>query len=594
MKREYNYFQEPTASNPAYAPDGKKLRFIADYDGQPQIWELDGEGGKPVKITFSKERITLFKFIGNSGMAILGMDADGDEKQQLFLLKQGAEPLPLTDDPQHVHHYGGASPDGRWIAWSSNRRNPAFFDIYIQNLASLQHYPVFIGDGTYESIAWSLDGKELILRHTNSPQDHDIGVLNISTGKVRWLTLHKGEAGFKSVHFSRDASKLYLLTNIGREFYGLASLSLASGEVSWLCRDPWDYEGLVMNKEKTKLAFSVNEGGVSRGVIADLLSGRFYTWDTPVGVISDLSFSSDGKKLAYAFSGPGFPQEIWRLKLSEATPDRLTDFGELGEDVRKELEHEMISYRTFDGMEVPAFLYRPSSIIQEPLPAVIYLHGGPESQSRASYSSFVTYLVRKGYVVCAPNFRGSTGYGKSYTHLDDGRKRMNAVSDIVFLAEWLKSEGSTDPARISLLGGSYGGFLVLAALTHYPQLWASGISIVGISSIRSFLENTSPWRRRHREAEYGTVERDGDFFDRIDPVHHTDRIRSPLMLIHGANDPRVPIGESEQMAAKLRARHHPVTYIRFEDEGHSLLKMKNKVTAYSKMGAFLERINGLQ
>ncbi|CAM3845053.1 S9 family peptidase [Mesobacillus zeae] len=591
MDTEDYIFQEPAASSPVYAPDGQKLRFIADYDGLPQIWEQQGEDGQPVKVTFSKERITLFKYIANSDMAIIGMDAGGDEKQQLFLLVKDKDPIPLTNSPEHVHHYGGSSPDGRWIAWSSNRRHPAYFDIYIQRLDTQEIHPVFTGNGTYECLMWSPDGEYLVIRKTNSPQDNDIGLLHLSLRSLRWLTLHKGEAGFKNPHFSKDASRLYLLTNIGREFYGLASLSLATGEITWLSQGEWDYEGLAMDRDKNRLAFSINEGGISRGIIADLQTGSMVTWDTPMGVINDIVFSADGKKLAFSFSGPAHPQDIWKVDVATVQTERLTGFLRDLTREKELVEPSFISFRSFDSLMIPAIFYRPKQA-KKRFPVVVYLHGGPESQARAAYNSFIQHLIEKGYGVCAPNFRGSTGYGKQYTHLDDRRKRMDAVKDLVSLAGWLKAEGGADSTRLSVMGGSYGGFLVLAAVTHYPKIWSAGISIVGISSIRSFLENTSLWRRRHREAEYGTIERDGAFFDAIDPLHYTDRIRCPLMLIHGANDPRVPIGESEQFAAKLKKRKHPVAYIRFEDEGHSLSKMKNKFVAYTRMAQFLDSIAG--
>ena len=188
-----------------------------------------------------------------------------------------------------------------------------------------------------------------------------------------------------------------------------------------------------------------------------------------------------------------------------------------------------------------------------------------------------------------PNIRGSTGYGKTYTHLDDVRKRMNAVKDLISLVEWLKGDKDIDVGKVAVIGGSYGGFMVLSAISHYPKLWAAAVDIVGMSSLRTFLQTTSPWRKKQREYEYGTVEKDGKFFDQIDPLNHADNITAPLMVIHGVNDPRVPIEESEQIVNKLKQRDHPVTYIRIEGEGHTLEKHKNKIYAYSKIADFLEK-----
>lgn len=202
------------------------------------------------------------------------------------------------------------------------------------------------------------------------------------------------------------------------------------------------------------------------------------------------------------------------------------------------------------------------------------------------------FLLNQGYAVTAPNFRGSTGYGKSYTHLDDVRKRLDAVKDVVSLVDWLKQDPAIDTSKIALLGGSYGGFLTLAAISHYPDLWAAAIDIVGMSSLRTFIQTTSPWRKRLREIEYGTVEQDGDFFDLIDPLNHADEITAPLLVFHGVNDPRVPIGESEQIVSKLKQRGHPVTYHRMEGEGHKIVKPENEIYVYSLVAAFLEKYMG--
>jgi dipeptidyl aminopeptidase/acylaminoacyl peptidase len=220
---------------------------------------------------------------------------------------------------------------------------------------------------------------------------------------------------------------------------------------------------------------------------------------------------------------------------------------------------------------------------------VVQVHGGPESQSRPAFNPVVQYFVNRGYAVFLPNVRGSTGYGKSYAHLDDRRKRMDSVRDLAACVEWLVRDGGADPRRIAVMGGSYGGFMTLAAVTSYPELWAAGVDIVGIANWRTFLENTGAFRRKHREAEYGSLEEDGDFLDEISPIHRADRIRVPMIILHGANDPRVPVGESDQIVRVLKEHEVPVEYHRYPDEGHGLVKLQNKVHGYTAIGDFLDR-----
>jgi dipeptidyl aminopeptidase/acylaminoacyl peptidase len=591
LMRLDTYLHVRTATNPVYAPVGSKLRFIADYTGVPQVWELDRGKGWPAQVSFTQDRITLIKHLNGSSDLIIGMDTNGNEKQQLYLLKKDSKLLELTNSPEHIHRYGGCSPDGKWIAWSSNRRNPACFDIYIQNLETTKSRLVYSENGLFLPLKWTPDGNSLLIEKTNTPLDNDLGILDISTGRANWITKHSGEASFKHVHFNKDGTHLYLLSNKDREFFGLACINLTTKHFEWMEHGEWDFENLEMNHDKDKLAFTINEGGISKGIILDLNTSNLYSWKTPLGVISKMKFSPDNQKLAYEFNGPAHPSDIWELDLMTIQAHRLTYVSRSPALKDKLIEPEFITYHSFDNLQIPAFYYEPKNTSKK-LPVVLYIHGGPESQSRAVYSSIHQYLVNEGYAVCIPNIRGSTGYGKAFTHLDDVQKRMDAVKDLVNLVEWLKRNKNIDADKIAIMGGSYGGFMVLAAISHFPMYWSAAIDIVGMSSLRTFLETTSPWRKKQREAEYGTIERDGEFFDRIDPLNHTNRIITPLLVLHGENDPRVPIEESEQMVRKLKDQSHPIEFIRFDDEGHKFEKLKNKKTAYTEMVQFLNRYIG--
>ncbi|MEH7748280.1 S9 family peptidase [Neobacillus drentensis] len=582
------------ANNPVYAPTGHKISFIADYTGLPQVWELNlGEGsdGWPVQTSFTKERITFISYLNGKSNLIIGMDDGGNENQQLYLLKEEGKLIELTNSPDHIHRFGGSSPDGKWIAWSSNRRNSAFFDIYLQNLESLDIRLLNAGDGVFSAVKWSPDGTSILIQRINSPLDNDLGIIDLSTGSINWLTEHTGEASFRDAHFNKDGDHLYVLSNKDREFYGLALINLKTKHLEWLEQGKWDFEDLTMNNDKNLLAYSINEGGTSKGVLLDINRSYLYTWKTPIGVISNLKFSPDSQKLAYVFKGAANPSDIWELDLKTIQAERLTYVSRSPVLEHKLVEPELISFRSFDNLEIPAFYSKPKDTTEKH-PVVIYIHGGPESQARAVYNPVQQYLLNQGYAVCSPNIRGSTGYGKRYTHLDDVRKRMDAVKDLIFLVEWLKANRNIDSEKIAIMGGSYGGFMVLAAISHYPHLWSAAIDIVGMSSLRTFLQTTSPWRKKHRESEYGTIERDGEFFDSIDPLNFSDRITTPLLVIHGKSDPRVHIKESEQIVDKLKKRNHAVDFIRFYDEGHSIVKQKNKMTAYKEMVRFLDQYIG--
>ena len=585
------YVHVRTVTNLEYEPNGKKISFISDYTGLPQVWEYNREDRRLAQSSFTKEGITFIKYVSGTCDLIIGMDVSGDERVQLYLLKEDGELIALTNSPEHVHVYGGSSPDGKWIAWSSNRRSQAFLDIYIQNLETLEVCLVFAQDGIFSVVQWFSDGNSLLVRRTNTPLDHDLGVFSLVTGGMNWITEHSGEASFKDVHFNKYGDHLYLLSNKDHEFFGLACIHLSTKQFTWLEQGNWDFEGLVMNKEKNQLAFTINEGGISKGYLLDLDISTFYTWDTPMGVITNLKFSPNNQKLLYILNGPAHPSNIWELDLETLKAEQLTYtsyISMLGGDL---IEPNQIFFRSFDNLQIPAFYYKPTSAAEKH-PVVVYIHGGPESQSRATYNPLLQYLLSLGYAVVTPNVRGSTGYGKTYTHLDDVRKRMDAVKDLISLVECLKQDMNVDVSKIAVMGGSYGGFMVLLAISHYPHLWAAAVDIVGISSLRTFLQTTSPWRKKLREDEYGTIEKDGEFFEQIDPLNYADNITSPLMVIHGVNDPRVPIEESEQIVNKLKKRNHPVTYIRIKEEGHKLVKLESQIYAYSQMADFLEKYIG--
>jgi dipeptidyl aminopeptidase/acylaminoacyl peptidase len=244
-----------------------------------------------------------------------------------------------------------------------------------------------------------------------------------------------------------------------------------------------------------------------------------------------------------------------------------------------------VRYPTFDGREVPALFYELENGPDD-TPVVVNVHGGPESQSRPAFAPVTQYLLHRGYAVFFPNVRGSTGYGKTYTHLDDVRLRMDSVKDLAHAAYWLRERGHD---RVAVMGGSYGGFMVLAALTEYPELWSAGVNIVGIANLVTFLEYTGSYRRRLREPEYGSLEEDREFLESISPIHKADKIAAPLMVIHGKNDPRVPVGEAEQIVESVWGNGGAVEYLLYEDEGHGLAKLKNRLDAYPKIAAFLDR-----
>ncbi|MDQ3855893.1 MAG: S9 family peptidase, partial [Chloroflexota bacterium] len=400
------------------------------------------------------------------------------------------------------------------------------------------------------------------------------------------LTEHEGEALYADAHFSGD-EWLLCLSNEGRDFLGLARLHLGTGEREWIAQPEWDVEHLVASQDGRVYAYVVNEDGCSR-VYVCVDGEEVKVSGLPDGVVAELELSANGALLAFTLNSATTGANVWAVQTDTGAARQVTFTSRAGIPSEELVEPRLVRFQSFDGLEIPAFLYLPHGA-EPPMPVVIHVHGGPESQALPVLNPTIQYLAHRGYSVLAPNVRGSTGYGKAYTHLDDVRKRMDSVADLQAAVRWLVESGTGDPERIAVMGGSYGGFMTLAAITTYPELWAAAVDTVGIANFVTFLEHTGPWRRKLREAEYGSLEHDREFLEEISPLRHVDRITAPLLVIHGANDPRVPVGEAEQIVQSLEARGQTVEYLRYEDEGHGLVKLHNRISAAERTAAFLDR-----
>ncbi len=610
------YLNVRRAYAPSFAPDGQRLAFLTDITGVPQVWQValprPLEGPRwPDQLTFGRERVGGVHFSPTDDLLIFTRDVGGDERMQLFSLGGDGEERCLTEGYAQVRHaFGAWARDGGAFLFAANRRDPRLFDLYRQTLEGEAEL-VWRNEvpGYLASPVFAPDGRRAAVVRQESSFNHRLFEVDLTTGEARPLFRGRGEAAgaawegwtrFRAVAYAPEGDALFVLTDYEADFLYLARLELATGSLRPLVRPAWDCEGFALSPDGRRLVYVVNEDGASRLYVLTLATGRSRP-APPVGrvpgvVMGALTFSPDGRKVAFTFTSSVRTNDVYVWDLEADVVTAVTRSAHGGVPVASFVAPVLVRYPTFDReatgevRRIPAWFYLPpEASAAHPVPAVVIVHGGPEGQYRPTFRFFAQYLVHHGYAVLAPNVRGSTGYGKVYSHLDDVERRMDAVADLAYAAHWLREQPEVAGDRLAVYGGSYGGFMVLAALTTYPDLWAAGVDVVGVSNLATFLEHTSPYRRAHREAEYGSLERDRDFLERIAPIHHVDRIRAPLMVIHGANDPRVPLGEAEQLVAALRRRHVPVEFLVFDDEGHGLVKLKNKLVAYPAIVAFLER-----
>ncbi|EJN60551.1 dipeptidyl aminopeptidase/acylaminoacyl peptidase [Halogranum salarium B-1] len=591
------YLNIRSAYGGSFSPNGETLSFLMDTTGTSQVWSIDGPGQWPDQHTFYDERVTFASWSPERRELAFGMDEGGNERDQLYLLgPDTGEVTNLTQRPDAKHWWGGWSHDGERFAFTSNRRDNSVFDVYVQardavgNDAEL----VYEGDGWLNVGGWSPDDTRLIVTEAYSNFDQDVYVLDIESGKLTHVTPHEDSIRYQSVTWGPDGENLYLVTDDGADTLYLARLDLDTREMTMVEEGgEWELDGVAIDHDTGRLVYSQNVDGYT-----ELVTGTFADPDTvetfpqpdlPHGIAGGVSFGPDAERFALTVTGSADNTNVYVVEMETGEAERWTYAATAGIPRESFVEPELVHYPTFDGRQIPAFFTLPETDTGHgETPVIVDIHGGPESQRRPSFSGVKQYLVQHGYAVFEPNVRGSAGYGKAYGHLDDVENRMDSVKDIEAAVEWLHDHPAVDPDRVVALGGSYGGFMVLAALTEYPELWAAGIDIVGIANFVTFLENTGEWRRELREAEYGSLEDDREFLESISPINNIDAIQAPLFVLHGENDPRVPVGEAEQIVEKAREQGVPVRKLIFDDEGHGFSKLENRVQAYTEIVDFLE------
>lgn len=582
------YLSIKSCYSPVFFNEDSSLAFISDLTGVPLIWAVDiGKNDWPYQLTFGEDRVSLLKPSNSGKMLAYSSDLGGNERFQISTLMQGGRVhRRLTSELDVIHNLGCWSHDDRYIAYTSNERDRRFYDLYIIDVENAARSLILTQDGNNYALDWSGDGKTLLCLRAEAPFNQNLYLVNVSNGEVTELLPHEESAVFSPAQFDKNDGAIYLVTDLDRDKPQLARLRPGSHELEFLTDFDSEVEDIALSNDGSKVCLSVNRDGYSELWIMETKSLEKRQLNPPSGVLGSFAWSSSGEELAFTVSGSKFNPDIWVYRLDANTFTRVTHSSTAGVNPDSLVEPELIRTSAFDGTVIPSFVYRPKGKVG-PSPTVFYIHGGPESQFRPSFNQLVQFMVSQGLTVVAPNFRGSTGYGRKFTHLDDVYNRMDTVKDVLAVTEHTKKLGISDPKRIALYGGSYGGFMVLACMYQSPDTWTAGVDVVGIANFVTFLKNTGPWRRKLRIAEYGDPERDAEFLTSISPVTNAHKIKAPLFVIHGKNDPRVPLNETEQIVNTLKGQNKEVHFMVFDDEGHGLVKLKNRIQGYAASMTFL-------
>lgn len=579
-----------------WSPYGRGMLVHTRFGNTTQLHRVYEPGGRREQITFFDEPVVFGAFVPRSkdGAVLLAMSKGGNENYQAYLLDRLTGKAALLTDGKSRNQIQVIRPDGGQVIIASTKRNGRDTDLYLADPRRPDSLKMLLRtkEEFWTAADWSQDGGKVLLNRYVSINESYPALLDLATGEKKMLpSPADGKAAYHDLAFLPDGQSAYVTTDARGEFQQLARVDLNTFEYQFINSDiSWDVTSVTVEPNTGLTAFTVNEDGASALYL--LRDKKCERIAVPLGVISRMKFSPEGKHLGFTLARPDAPADAYSIAVAGHELTRWT-YSEIGGlNPARFVTPTRIKFISFDKREIPAYYYKPVDVKEgKPLPVIVSIHGGPESQFRPIFNDLYQFFVNElGCAVVAPNVRGSAGYGKTYLTLDNAEKREDSVRDIGALLDWIARQPELDATRVAVVGGSYGGYMVLASLTNFPDRIKAGIDIVGIASFKTFLKNTSGYRQDLRRVEYGD-ERDSkmqEVFARIDPLNNAGKIRSALLVVHGRNDPRVPFSEAVQIAAKVRGNGRSVWTVYADNEGHGFVRRENRDYLDAVMAMFLQ------
>lgn len=581
-------------TSPSWSPDGSRLAFVSDLGGLPQVWTVAGEGGWPRAVTALDDQVQAVAWSPSGDWLAVTVAPGGGMNSQLYVVRSDGTGWRRLSLGERDNNLGARwTRDGRHLTVTSNRDRPDSLDAYLVDPHGGEWHPAARTGGLGFLTDVGRDGRLAVLYRMVNRGYSDLDLVDLATGHTTPLTPHEGPGSFGVGQFSPDGRTVYLTSDKDRELAAFARVRLgaegASGEIEVLAeRDDAECAGAVFTRDGARAALLWNAAGRSELELLDLQSGARTPVTLPSEIVAAAEFSPDGRQLALALSGSQRPPDLWVLDVWAGTWRQVTFSPHAGVDLDALVRPELLGWRSFDGLPLSGWLYLPPGFAR-PGPLVLSFHGAPESQERPSFRRDYQALLSQGVAVFAPNVRGSSGFGKTFVNLDNGALRVNAVRDIQACADHVVGAGIADARRLGIMGGSYGGYMTMAGLTTYPDLFAAGANLYGVVNFETFFQHTEPWMAAISKVEYGDPDTQRDLLRALSPIHQLERVRAPVIVLHGANDTNVPVREAEQVVHGLRARGVPVQYLLFPDEGHGFSKTHNRVAADTAVSTFFAR-----
>ena len=571
------------AFSPSFSPDGKRIAYVSDLSGVPQAWVVPTQGGYPQPMTAFDDPVTGVVWSPRGDWLAVAVAPGGGMNSQVYLARpDGTGIRRLTDGGKENNWLGRWAHDGSRLALASNRRAAAAMDAYLADPASgaLELVAQNPGIGQFSDV--SRDNRWAVLSRVRSRGDNDLYLVELASRREVHLTPHTPPASFGAAAFAPDGRTLYLSTNDDRDLAALGRIRLdvegRPGRIEIVAeRAGSELDGFTLDEQGKLAILQWNVAGRAALEFYDLATGKRSPGpELPNELVGGNTFSTDGKQWAFVCSGSAAPPDLWVYDLGTRTLRQVTFSPHPGVDLAALVRPELATFSAHDGLKLSGWLYRPKNFAA-PGPVVLSFHGGPEGQEQPAFRSDYQALLLCGIAVFAPNVRGSAGFGKKFVNLDNGALRADGIRDIRACVEHLTATGIAAPGRIGIMGGSYGGYMTMAGLTEFPDLFAAGADLFGIVNFETFFAHTEPWMAAISTVEYGDPATQAELLRSLSPIHKLDRITAATLVLHGANDTNVPVIEAEQIVDHLKKRGVAVEYVLFPDEGHGWRKIPNRI-----------------
>jgi dipeptidyl aminopeptidase/acylaminoacyl peptidase len=579
----------------SFSQDEKSILFSSNKSGIFNVYSMSIAGGEPRQLTNStKESTFAVSYFPNDTRFLFTFDKGGNENSHLHVMGLDGVATDLTPGEKTKARFHGWSRDKQSFFFSTNERDPRFFDIYEMTIADFKRILLYQDTTGLDFEAISSDKGNLAFNKPNTTVDSDIYIYNVANKSLKNITQHQGEISHSPETFDLASRYFYYLTDEGSEFQYVARYDLASGKKEPVEKAQWDVSAFAFSKNGKYRIVMINADARTQVKLYEVATGKAVALPKlPSGDITAINISSSEKMMSFYLNGSSSPNDLYVYDFSTRKATKLTT--SLNPEINSAdlVQAEVIRYKSFDGMEVPSILYKPQQASpQNKVPALVWVHGGPGGQTRTTYSAFMQYLVNHGYVILGVNNRGSSGYGKTFFAADDQKHGREPLWDCVEAKKYLASLGYVDENKIGIIGGSYGGYMVLAALAFKPDEFGVGVDIFGVSNWLRTLESIPPYWESFRNALYkemGNPASDKDNLRAISPLFHADKIRKPLIVLQGANDPRVIKPESDEIVEAVKKNNGVVEYVVFDNEGHGFTKKANEIRGYKAVLDFLDR-----